>query len=171
MIKQLIQYGLLATALLFSTLASAEVKIGVVDLGYLIENAPQVKEAASTIEKEFAPREKELLALQRQIKTLEEKISTDGAIMSEAERGKLEREMLTKKRDFKRTNDEFREDYNIRRNEEFAKMQKLVIETSQNVGKERGYDLLLTEGIVYASDRVNITKDVLERLTTLFNGQ
>lgn len=157
--------------ILIPTLAQAEIKIGVVDLGSLIEKAPQVKEAASRIEKEFAPREKELLTLQRDIKSKEEKLATDGAIMSESERGKLERELVTKKRDFKRSNDEFREDYNIRRNEEFAKMQRLVIETSQAVARENNYDLLLTEGIVYVNDRVNITDVVLERLNANFKAQ
>ncbi len=163
--------ALLSVALLIPGLSAAEIKIGVVDLGNLIENAPQVKDAASRIEKEFAPREKELLALQRDIKSKEEKLATDGAIMSDTERGKLERDLVTMKRDFKRANDEFREDYNIRRNEEFAKMQRLVIETSQKVAQENNYDLLLTEGIVYANDRVNITDDVLDRLKASFQAQ
>jgi outer membrane protein len=158
----------LAVVLAMPTTLLAETKIGVVDFAKLMEQSPQAKAAVSKMEKEFAPREKELVAMQRDIKSEEDKLSRDGAVMSEAERSKLERDLISKKRDFKRSNDEFREDLNIRRNEEISKLQRYIYETSVTVAKEQQYDLIVTEGIVYASDRVNITDAVLERLQQEF---
>ena len=68
---------------LCSGTALAETKIGFVDTVKLMEAAPQAKSAQSKIESEFAPREKELVALQREIKKLEDKLTRDGAVMSE----------------------------------------------------------------------------------------
>jgi outer membrane protein len=143
----------------------AETKIGFVDTVKLMEGAPQAKSAQTKIEAEFAPREKELVAIQRKIKTKEDKLSRDGAVMSESERSKLEREILSVRRDLKRTQEEFRDDLNIRRNEVLAKLQKDMFEAVVSLAKEQKFDLILTQGVVYASDKVDITASVLKKLT------
>ncbi len=148
-----------------SRTALAEVKIGFVDTVKLLEAAPQAKSAQSKIESEFAPREKELVALQREIKTKEDNLTRDGAVMSESERSKIERDILAKRRDLKRSQDEFRDDLNIRRNEVLAKLQKDMFEAVVNLAKEQNFDLVLTQGVVYSSDRVDITDSVLKKLT------
>jgi outer membrane protein len=150
---------------LFSRGVLAETKIGFVDTVKLMEAAPQAKSAQSKIESEFAPREKELVALQREIKQLEDKLSRDGAVMSESERTKLERDILAKRRDLKRTQDEFRDDLNIRRNEVLTKLQKDMYEAVVALAKEEKYDLIFSQGVVYSSDRVDITESVLKKLT------
>ena len=143
----------------------AETKIGFVDTVKLMEAAPQAKSAQSKIEKEFAPREKELVALQRQIKTKEDKLTRDGAVMSESERSKLEREILSKRRDLKRSQEEFRDDLNIRRNEVLAKLQKDMYEAVVALAKEQKFDLIMSQGVVYSSDKIDITASVLKKLT------
>jgi outer membrane protein len=143
----------------------AETKIGFVDTVKLMEAAPQAKSAQSKIEKEFAPREKELVALQRQNKTKEDKLTRDGAVMSESERSKLEREILSKRRDLKRSQEEFRDDLNIRRNEVLAKLQKDMYEAVVALAKEQKFDLIMSQGVVYSSDKVDITASVLKKLT------
>lgn len=142
----------------------AEMKIGYVDTAKLMEAAPQVKAAQSKIESEFAPREKALVGLQRDIRTLEDRVSRDGAVMSESERTKLEREVLSKRRDLKRTQEEFRDDLNIRRNEVLAKLQRDVFEAVTKFAKEQKYDLILSQGVVYSSEKIDVTEGVLKNL-------
>ena len=144
--------------------ALAETKIGFVDTVKLLESAPQAKSAQSKIESEFAPREKELVAMQREIKKLEDDLSRDGAVMSESERTKQERNVLSKRRDLKRSQDEFRDDLNIRRNEVLAKLQKDMFQAVVSLAKEQNFDLILSQGVVYSSDKVDITDSVLKKL-------
>lgn len=143
---------------------AAELKLGFVNAAKILEESPQAEGARNKLEKEFAPRDKELVATQKQIKSREDKLSKDGAVMSESERRKNEREILSEKRDFKRAQDEFREDFNIRRNEEFSKLQKLVFDTIVTLAKQESYDLIVSDGAIYASDRVDITAQVLDSL-------
>ena len=84
--------------------------------------------------------------------------------MSEQERSKLERDIISEKRDLKRSQDEFREDLNFRRNEEFAKIQKRIVEAIQKVAKDNNYDVVLSEGVIYASSRVDISNLVIDYL-------
>ncbi len=156
--------ALLAVLSVFSGTSLAEMKIGFVDTVKLMEAAPQAKSAQSKIESEFTPREKELVALQREIKTKEDKLERDGAVMSESERSKIERDILAKRRDLKRSQDEFRDDLNIRRNEVLAKLQKDMYEAVVTLGKEQKFDLILTQGVVYSSDKVDVTDSVLKKL-------
>ena len=164
-ISSIICVVLLSAFASYSGALQAETKIGFVDTVKLMEAAPQAKSAQSKIEKEFAPREKELVALQRQIKTKEDKLTRDGAVMSESERSKLEREILSKRRDLKRSQEEVRDDLNIRRNEVLAKLQKDMYEAVVALAKEQKFDLIMSQGVVYSSDRIDITASVLKKLT------
>jgi outer membrane protein len=145
-------------------IASAELKIGVVNAIKILEGAPQAEAARKQLEKEFASRDRDLVARQKSIKEMEDRLSREGATMSEADARKLERDIVSKRRDLKRDQDEFREDVNLRRNEEFGKIQKEIVQSIQDVAKSQGYDLILGEGVIYANEKTDITNAVLERL-------
>ncbi len=139
-------------------------RIGVVNALKVLEQAPQAEEARKRLEEEFADRDRKLVATQKELKTKEDKLAQDGAIMSESERSRLERDIINARRDLKRDQDEFREDLNFRRNEEFGKIQRLVVEAIQSEGAAQKFDIILGEGVIYASGKVDITDKVVERL-------
>ncbi len=144
--------------------AEESYKIGAVNAIRVLEKSPQADTARKMIEDEFSPRDKELIAEQKSIKELEDKFKKDRAIMSEQESSKLEREIISKKRDLKRKQDEFREDLNYRRNEEMVKIQKQIIKSIQQVAKDNNYDLVLSEGVLYASPKIDMSGLVIEFL-------
>ena len=150
--------------LAFMQHAYAETKIGAVNALRVLEQSPQAEAARKMIEKEFAPRDKRLGDQQRKVKNLEDKLNKDGAIMNEPARTKLEREIISQKRELKRTQDEFREDLNFRRNEEFTKVQEQIINAIQEVARYNSFDVILGEGVIYASDKVDISTMVIEHL-------
>ena len=158
--------GLVLTLLFFSTASAEELKIGAVSAVRLLEQSPQADAARKLIEQEFAPRDKQLVAEQKKLKAIEDKLEKDGAIMSESERKKLERDYINQKRELKRSQDEFREDFNFRRNEEFAKIQKNIVEAIQQVAKDNNYDVVLSsEGtVIYASPKADMSNLVIEHL-------
>lgn len=162
---------LLVAAFVFDVSAAADLKIGVVKAAKVLSDAPQAKAASDRIESEFSPRKDEIVAMQKDIRDLEERLQRDSAVMKEAERNRLERDILDRKRDARRAQDEFREDLNIRRNEELGKLQRLVDEQIKQLAKEQGFDLVLSDaGTVYVSDKADITQLVIDRLTREFRG-
>jgi|TARA_B100000959_G_scaffold278016_1_gene335556 outer membrane protein len=150
--------------LVFQVSAEETYKIGAVNAIRVLEKSPQADTARKMIEDEFSPRDKELIAEQKSIKDLEDKFKKDRAIMSEQESSKLEREIISNKRDLKRKQDEFREDLNYRRNEEMVKIQKQIIKSIQQVAKDNNYDLVLSEGVLYASPKIDMSGLVIEYL-------
>ena len=145
-------------------MALAETKIGFVNAARVLEEAPQADAARKQLEKEFAPRDKEIVGMQDELKKLEEKLARDGAVMSENEQRKLERDVLSFQRDIKRKKEEFREDLNIRRNEAFERLRKRVFEVIVKIAEDKKFDLIVSDGVVFASKRIDITNEVVEKL-------
>src|SRR6056297_2386211 len=81
---------------------AADVKVGYVNIEKVLEAAPQAESARTAIEKEFAPRDRELVRFQKDLRDMAERLEKDGAIMSESERTDLAQEIRAKKRDLKR---------------------------------------------------------------------
>lgn len=152
-------------------LNAAEARIGFVNTPRVLEQAPQAKVARERLEQEFAPRDSELATAQKSLKAQEEKLARDGAIMSEEERRRLERDVVTQQRDLKRSRETFTEDLNLRRNEEFSKLQREVGDAIVAIAKQDGYDLIFESGVVFASDRVDLTERVLSQLRQQFEAQ
>jgi outer membrane protein len=153
--------------------AQASVKdpvIGYVDATKVFEQSPQYEAARKSLESEFARRDSDLVAQQKQLKKLQDKLTQDGALMSDAEAKNLERDILSRRRQLKSAQDAFREDFNLRRNDEFNKLRRVVSEVVQEVGKEQGIDMIFTDGVVYASKRVDISDLILERLKEKFTA-
>ena len=160
---------LVATGLVLSlSLAqAADMKIGFVSIAKILTSAPQADAASKRLEREFAPRQKGLVEAQNSLRRLEERLAKDGAVMSESQRRNLEGDIRNQARDLKRTSDEFREDFNLRRNEELSKFQKQVLDVINSVASEEGFDLVVNDGAtLYASSRVDVTDKVLKRLTS-----
>lgn len=158
---------LLAWAALWQTHASAQaadLKVGYVNAVKVIEDAPQGQQALKRLETEFGPRDKELVSMQEKIKSLESELDKNALVLKESDRRSKEREVISLKRDLKRATQEFREDYNVRRNEELAALQKLVQKAIVEIAKQEKYDLILHEGAVYASDKIDITEQILKKL-------
>ena len=154
-----------ALALPVSLVQAADLKIGVVSTARIMSSSPQVGSAKKQLEQEFASRKKGLDDALKALRKQEEKLSKDGAVMSESQRRSLENEIRSQQRELARTSAEFREDANLRLNEEMGKIQKQVLEAINSIAKEEGFDLII-EGALYASPQVDVTEKVLKRLTS-----
>jgi outer membrane protein len=146
--------------------ASAEVKMGVVNFQKLLEEAPQTKTAMAALENEFAPRRRELLTMQNDLKAKDEKLQKEGAVMAEADRAKAEKSLRDQQREFSRKAGEFQDDASTRRNEEIGKVQRYLVTEIQAYGSAQGYDLVLGDGVFFAKGPLDITANVLAVLAT-----
>ena len=161
--------GLVLTLSVFAAPAvSAEVKIGFVNVAKVLELAPQAEAARNRIEREFAPKDRELLQQQKDVRSLEDRLVKNAAVLSDVERQRNETEIRAAKRELRRAQDEFREDLNLRRSQELSKLQQKVTEVIQVLAKAEKYDLIVSDGVIFAGSRVDITDMVLEHLRADF---
>ena len=151
------------------SLNAQDIKLGFVNTARIMNQAPQAEAAKETLKNEFKSRDEKIVALQNELKKLEDEISKNTDSMSDTVRNKNERKVISMKRDIKRAKEEFNEDLNIRRNEELTKLQKQVYETIVSLAKEKNYDVILGDSVLYASRRVDLTDQALEKLKHEFN--
>lgn len=161
--KSALFIGLLLTA----NVSFADLKIGFVNIPAVLEKAPQAEKAKKRLEQEFSPKDKQLVSQQKEIQNLEEKLSRDAAVMSDSERSNIEKDLISRKRDAVRSQQEFREDFNARRNDELGKIQRRIVEAVRGIAKEQNFDLLLTDGVIYASEQIDVTAQVQEKLAKM----
>jgi outer membrane protein len=161
--KQLVK-AVLGASLIFAFAmpsSAQEVKIGVVSLQAIVERAPQTKAVMDALREEFVPREREIVAKQKEIEDIQAKVQKDLAVMGETERRNAEKNLRDLGREFERLRTEYQEDSNLRQNEEFGVLQRSVLKEVQDYAQAQGYDLIVGDGVLYVSATVNITEDVL----------
>ncbi|MDD3517243.1 MAG: OmpH family outer membrane protein [Chromatiales bacterium] len=161
LIKTLLLSLLLAS---LSTAVAAETKIGFVNINRLIEQAPQAEAASKGLEREFSPRNAELTTERDALRQMQQRLERDGDVMPADKRADLERDFRNRSREFKRAQEMFTEDLNARRNEEIAKVQRLIFNAILELAEQEQYDLIVTESVLFASTRIDLTPRILERL-------
>ena len=165
--------SLLAAGLaLFAPFSGAQttLKIAVVNVPRLLEEAPQAKTAMQAMQDEFAPRQRDMAAQQKDLKAKEEKLQRDGAVMAENERRNSEKDLREGQRDLARKQNEYVEDLNVRRNEELGKLQRSLLQEVQAFARTSGYDLVVGDGVLFVNESLDITPQVLSALQARFKS-
>jgi len=153
-----------------ATAIAQEVKIGVVNIAQLMEQAPQARVAMEALDEEFKPRQREIIARQSEFQEMTERVQRDLAVMGETERRNAEKELRDLQREVTRLQNEFREDLNLRRNEELGTLQRSLLKEVQDYAQAAGYDLVVGDGVLFASTTVNITENVLRAMEANFQA-
>ncbi len=164
--------GLLIAAALLASTAQGQtdaIRIGVVNVPRLLEQAPQAQAAMSKLQEEFAPRQRAIVAIQNSLREKQQTYDRDGPVMGETERLNLEREIRDEQRDLEREQTDYLEDLNIRRNEELGRLQRDLLQQVQAHARNTGYDLVVAD-VLYYSTAVDITDEVLRGLQESFSA-
>ena len=156
------------TLFLLSSSFAQDQKIGVVNFQALMENSPQFRQVMEELASEFQPRQREALAKQKEFEDLSSKIQKDAAVMGATERSNAEKEFRELQREVNRLGTELQEDVNLRRNEEIGKLQRTLLEIVTAFAQSNDFDIVIADGVIYASQSVNITSQVLESLEDNF---
>jgi outer membrane protein len=163
---------LLAAATLtgFASLASAETKIGVVDVNKLAQQAPQAKDLMDKLRAEFTARKQDIDKKAASLQKRQETLSKDAATMTELGKAAAEKELRDGNRDLSAQKAAFDDDLNARQQEVQAKITGMLDEEVSTYAKAQGYDLVLADGVVFASAAVDLTPAILQAMLSRKSG-
>lgn len=153
----------LALSLGIAAVEAAELKIGFIDAERVNRESAPAERASKQLEKEFAPRAQELQRRESQIKALQAQLEKEAVTMSESDRRAKEQELARMSLDFQRMQREYREDLNLRRNQELAALFERANRVIKQIAESEKFDLILQEA-VYRNPRIDITDKVLKAL-------
>lgn len=151
-------------ALSVNTIAIADTKIGYVVMERILQEAPQVAEINSKLQKDIVPRKQELDGIGKKIHDAETVLDKDSLTIAEADRRNRERDIANLKLDYQRKQREFNEDLNLRKNDEFKAFEDRINKSVQAISEAEGYDIVLFGPVGYFSKKIDITDKVLKAL-------
>ena len=158
----------LTTLILLSLLSfgvSAAGKSAFINSKVLLEKSPQAVAANAQLKEQFGEREQSLRKLAEGIQQMEKTYQTDGAIMSDDQKRKAEDNIIQNKRRFQFEQQSLKEDLQSKQRELLKGEQSAIKIVIQAYGEENGYDFIFTDAsIAYASDAVDITEAILQKL-------
>ena len=160
--KTLFCVGLLLLASI-TQVSAGDFRIGVVDTERILRESDQAVRAEKKIEKEFATRDQEIKKMIKQSKDQQTSLEKDSSTMSDSVRRNKERELANLNLNLQTLQREFREDLNLRKNEELAVVLAHADKAIREIAESEGYDVILQEA-VYRNPKVDITDKVLKYL-------
>lgn len=161
----------IALAVPINSVLAEQNQIAFVNVAKILDEAPQAVAANTRLEKEFEARNAALIELRKELRGLEDRLAQEGVTMSESQLHRLERDIRNRKREIRRSQEDYREDLNIRRNEELNRLQKRVYESIVALAKKDNYDIVVGDGVIYASKAVDVTVKVLKLLEQEFKSE
>lgn len=148
--------------------ALAQARIGYVDMKRLLDEAPQVDAGRSKLSREFENRNDELRAMEERLEQMEQRLRRESATLTEEQRVNLEWEIRSLRREINTTRQQLTDDLNIRLNEELARVDDEIQKAIQAIAEDQEFDLVLSSPVEFASERINLTDQVLARLRQQF---
>lgn len=174
--RDIVRALVLAFAFALSGVATAQTpppttRIGYVDMKRLLDNAPQVVAGRQKLEKEFAPRDASLKADEKHLQDLRDRQQREAATMASTDTDALKREIDALDRSIKRNRDSMRNDLKSRSDQELDKSWREINDAVVEFARAQGFDLIVPSPVVFASPRVDITDQVLERLKRQYRAR
>jgi len=175
-------YSILAVFLLSQPVFSQDVssiRIGVVDMNKLLQEAPQYQDMQSAIEEEFAPKVRDIEAKESAFNEARDKLQKDNLALSNDERQNASLKLTSDQRELEYLAKSFQEDRNNRIQIETNKIIVETINVVNKFGRDNGYDLIINEGRIsqntilnggtlYKGASVDITNDIAKVLEKNF---
>jgi outer membrane protein len=162
-------YGFLLMLLASSNVIAADkLKIGYVSVEKILTEAPQVDAVNTQMLERFGSKKDELRELEKEIKTMQENYKRNELVMTEDKLNELKSRIIGKMQAFKQKEVTLSQEVTTMRSQELAVLQRSIREIIQNIAKSGNYDLVLSEGVVFADDSLDITEKVLSKMKKSF---
>ena len=144
--------------------SAANLKIGVVDYGRLMQDSPQGKAETKKLRDKFGPRNQKIVTEEQKIKKLQDDIDKNGAVMSSSALQDKQSELSELQRDLSRKQSDLQDDINVEKSNAINNLQALIGRAVTEFAKKNHYNLIIGGGVYYADDTVNVTAQVLAQM-------
>ncbi len=167
-VKNLVLSVLLIAGFVSTNVTAAELKIGVVSVERILTEAPQVEAVNASMLERFGPQRDALQALEKEVNKMQEDYKRNELVMTEDKLNQLKKDIITKIQKLKQTEAVLSQEVATVRNQELAVLQQQVRGIIDDIAKKGKYSLVLSEGVAYTDDKLDITNKVLDEMKSAF---
>jgi outer membrane protein len=161
--------ALCMTLLLAPAAYSSELKVGFVVIDKILSEAPQVKAINDKMMKRFGGKKKELQDMEKDLKSMQDNYKRNELVMTDAKLTDLKTKMAAKYQKYKQSENSLSQEVSTMRSQELATLRETIRTIIEKIAKDGKYDLILSEGVVYGSDKLDLSDEVLDQLKKEFN--
>jgi outer membrane protein len=137
-----IRTGLLCLAIApFVTLASAQMKIAVINTQKALADTDELKKASAAVEAKYKPRQDEMTKLQADLQSIEQQLNS-GKLNQQAA-ADLQAQGTRKQRDAQRLSDDLQADFDRDRQEILGKASQKMQAVITKLAEEKGMDIIM----------------------------
>jgi len=143
---------------LFSSVASAQLKIGVINVQKALADTDELKKASAEMAKKYQPRQDEMDKLQKDLESIDTQLNS-GKLNAQAQ-AELQAQGTRKQRDQQRMADDMQADVEKDRQDILAKMSQKMQDVINKLAEEKGMDMIVEASqTLYAKPTLDLTAD------------
>jgi outer membrane protein len=141
-------------------MASAQLKLAVVNTQQALLDSDELKKAAAELEKKYKPRQDELLKLQNDLQSIQQQISS-GKLNQQAV-ADLQAQGQRKQREAQRISDDLQQDFDRDRQDTIGKAAQKMQEVVKKLAEEKGLDIIVdVSQTIYFKPALDLTAEAL----------
>ena len=147
-----------AVGLVAASFASAQVKVGIVNLQKAIVDTAEIKKAQADMEAKYKPRQDEGVTLQKSLEQLQAQLQS-GKLSAQGAQD-VQAELQRKQRDLQRLQDDLQADVNGDRQQILQRVGQRMSEVVKKIAEAKGLDLVIdTTNAVYFKPALELTPE------------
>lgn len=154
----------------WSGTAHAEGKIGYVDMNVLINQSPQILAANQTLTTEFEEQNSRISEQESDLQALEDTISKEGNFMTPDKLLELQERARILDRQVRRAKEDLKDAITIRNSQLVDDVQNQIKSVVAEYAENNGFDAILINAILYASEEIDITDEILQQLRSDYSS-
>jgi outer membrane protein len=174
--RNIIRVGALSLACLLGTVAvqaqtaagsAVAGKVGVINVRQAIVTTAEGKQASAELQAQFASRQNELEALNKQVNDLRQRLQAGGATLSDEEKQRLTVQGQRLAAQLERKNNELQEDVNAAQGDVVDRIGRKLVDVLDRYARENGFVVVLDSSaqnspLLYASTNIDLTQEVIK---------
>jgi outer membrane protein len=157
-----------------TSMAFAELKIGVVDMQRALDECDAGKEAATKMEQEYKEMQAKIQKRRDELQNMQAELNSQSGVLSEKAKNEKMAEYQTKLKNLQRMVEDSNQELKRKERTYVSEIANDLTEVTMKLGEELGYDIVMEKqegGVVYNADTVDITPLVIERYNKEWNAE
>ncbi len=152
--------GVCAAALVFSSAAFAQTKIGVVNFQKALLDTAEIKKASLDMQNKYKPRQDALEKVQRELSDIQTQLQASQGRLSPAGEAELEARGQRKQREMERLSQDLQDDVTRERNDVLQRAGTRMTEVIKKIAEEKGLDVVVdTQNTYFFKPALDITAE------------
>ena len=162
---------ILLSGFISTVVIAADLKIGVVSVEKIFTEAPQIDAINTSMLERFRLQRDDLQKAEKEITAMQENYKQNESVMGEDKLNELKKEIITNIQMLKQKEAMLTQEVATVRNQEITVLQQQIKGVIEDIAKKGKYSLVLSDGVAYTDESLDITSQVLDKLKAAFKNK